>query len=258
MAVSTFSTFYYGYTFTDTNNIFNFDEGSGELAAVLEIGSFTLTEALVVLKTSLDAIGVDTYTVTVDRPTRIITISSTGTFSILLGTGTQKGLSPFDLLGFTDISDTAFAADQKGTTFSGFKYDPQFLLQDYTSDDDFQERIDSSVNESASGEIEVVNFGIRKLIELSIKFVTDQKADCVVILNNPNGVSSCRSFLIDITTKNPIEFMLDKTDTSSFKKLVLQSTKTSREGTSFKLLELAKSGGPRDYYEINNLKFRVF
>ena len=257
MAVSTHSVFYYGYEITDSNKYFNFDEGAGELSAVLEIGAFTLTELLVILKTALDAVGSDTYSVSVDRTTRVITISSDGTFSILLSTGTQVGTSVFGLLGFTDSSDTATLASHVGSVASGFEYIPQFWLQDFISDDDFQEKIDSKVNESASGALEVFNFGIRKFTEMSFKFITDIAQDGHIIRNNPSGVSDMRLFLQDITKKNPIEFMIDFDSRNSFKKLVLESTPTSKEGTAYKLVELVKNNLP-DYYEFNGIKFRAF
>ena len=147
MAVGTFSVFYYGYNIDANNKFFNFDEGGGELTAELTEGTYTLTEILVNLKTALDAVGTDTYSVTVDRSNRKITIASTGTFSILLGTGTQKGTSPYVLLGFTGTSDTASASSHTSSSASGSSFEPQFYIQDFTDDNDYQEKIDSKVQE---------------------------------------------------------------------------------------------------------------
>jgi len=257
MALSTFSIFYYGYTVNAGNKFINFDEGAGELTAQIEIGSYTLTEILVKIKTAMDAVGTDTYTVTVDRDTRIITIASDGTFSLLLSTGSQVGSSPFSLLGFTSGADTASAASHAGDEASGFSYKPQFILQDFTDSDNWQEAIDSSVNESATGSLEVVNFGTRFFTEFSFKFISNLSQDHTIIKNNPTGLADAQVFLREITTKNPVEIMFDISDRATFKKIVLESTPSSSTGTAYKLKELTGKNLP-GYYEINNLKFRVF
>lgn len=256
MALSTFSVFYFGFEITSNNRFINFDEGGGELSAELEIGSFTLDEMRTQIKTAMDAAGTDTYTITISRSDRIITISSTGTFSLLLSTGSQIGASPFTLLGFTGGADTASAASHSGDSAAGFKYEPQFILQDFVDDEDFQEKIDSSVNESADGTLEVVNFGTREFTEMSIKFATNIAQDGKLIKNNPNGVTNLRTFLQEITKKNPIEFMEDIDDPDTFEKLVLEAAPGSSTGTGYRLTELVNRNLP-GYYEINRLRFRV-
>lgn len=258
MALSTFSIFYYGFTIDANNKFINFDEGGGELSAELEQGSHTMDEMRTIIKTAMDAAGGDTYTVSVNRTTRKFTISSTGTFSLLLGTGSQVGASPFSLLGFTSGSDTASASSHTSTSGAGLTYEPQFVLQDYVNDEDFQEKIDSKVNESASGVLEVVNFGTRKFIELSLKFITNiLPQDGKVIKGSGSGVQNARAFLQDITKKHPVEIMEDISDRDTFKKLVLESTPSSSSGTAYKLNELVGQNLP-GYYEINRLKFRKF
>lgn len=258
MALSTFSIFYYGFTITSTNKFINFDEGGGELTATLQQGSFTLDEMRTQIKTSMDAIGSDTYTVSIDRGLRIITIASTGTFSLLLSTGSQVGNSPFSLLGFTSGADTASAASHSGNAAAGFSYEPQFVLQDYVSDDNFQEKIDSKVNESASGILEVVNFGVRKFMQFSLKYITSiTPQDGKVIKNNSTGVADAQAFMQYITNKNPIEIMEDISDRDTFKKIVVESTSNSKQGTAYRLKELDTQNLP-GYFEINRLKFRKF
>ena len=258
MALSTFSTFYYGFTITDDNKFLNFDEGGGELSAELQEGAYSMDEMRTIIKTAMDAAGADTYTVTISRADRIFTITSSGTFSLLLSTGTQIGASPFTLLGFTSGVDTASLAAHSGSDAAGFEYRPQFVLQDYVDKDNFQEKIDSSVNESASGKLEVINFGTRKFSELSLKFITDiTPQDGKVIKSNSSGVADAQSFLQEITNKNPVEFMGDIDSPDTFDKVVLESTPTSRQGTAYKLDELVAQNLP-GYFEINRLKFRVF
>lgn len=255
MAVGTFSTFYYGQAVTNDNFYLNFKEGAGpELTAQIEIGSYTLTEFLVAIKTALDVAGALTYTVSVDRTTRLVTISTTSTFSLLVTSGSQVGQSIFSLIGFSGADRTA-ASTYTGNLSCGEEYTTQFKLQDFTHSDDFQEKVDPTVLESASGTVETVNFGTRKLYEMSFKFITDKPGDNVVIKNNPSGVSDFRSFFQYITQKKKFEFMQDHGIRNTFKKVLLESTPTASNGTAYKMVELVGQNLP-GYYEINNVQLR--
>jgi hypothetical protein len=255
MAIGTFSTFYYGHSVTKDNFYLNFKEGAGpELSAVIQIGSYTLTEFLIAIKTALDSAGALVYTVTVDRNTRLITISSTSTFSLLVFSGSQNGQSIWSLLGFSGADRTS-ASTYSGNLVSGSSYTTQFKLQDWTDSQDFQEKVDPTVLESASGTVETVNFGTRKLFEMSFKFITDRPCDNVVIRNNPNGVSSARSFFQYITQKKKFEMMIDSGNKNDFKKVLLESTPSASDGTGYKMMELVSKNLP-GYYEINNIVLR--
>ncbi len=256
--LDSFSVFYYGYVIDSSSKFINFDEGGGELSAELEVGSYTLDQMRTQIKTAMDAVGADTYTISVDRQTRKITISSTGTFSLLLGTGSQVGSSPFSILGFTTGTDTASAASHTSDFASGDIYEPQFRLQDYIDAENYQEFIDSKVNEAASGDLEVVNFGTRKFVEMSFHWITNiTPQDGKAIKQNATGLQDARRFLQYITQKNPIEFMSNIDDRDTFERLVLESTPTNQKGTGYKLNPLYSRSLP-DYYEINRLKFRKF
>jgi hypothetical protein len=255
MAIGTFSQFYYGHVVTRDNFYINFKEGAGpELTAEIEVGSYTLTEFLVAIKTALDLAGALTYTVSVDRSTRLITISTTSTFSLLVSTGSQIGSSLWSLIGFTG-SDRTGASTYTANNPSGSKYITQFKLQDFTDSEDMQEKVDPTVLESANGDVEVVNFGTRKMYEMSFKFITNRPGDNNIIRNNANGVSDARLFFQYITQKKPVEFMQDYLSPNTFKKVILESTPTSSNGTGYKLEELVSKNLP-GYYEINNIRMR--
>lgn len=81
------------------NKSFNFDEGSGPLTITLN-GNFTKSEIETELKTQLDLVGSDTYTVSIDQNTYLITISSTGSFSLDFNVND----SAFDPLGFDETT----------------------------------------------------------------------------------------------------------------------------------------------------------
>jgi hypothetical protein len=256
MALSNYSVFYFGTKITSLNQNLNFDEGGGELTAQIEPGTYSLTDFMLAIKTAMDAASTipQEYTVVFDRTTRQITISSDANFDLLVGTGSQIGTSPFPLMGFSG-ADLTGNLTYSGNSGAGSEYITQFPLQDYTESQDNQQRIDPSVNESASGVIEIVSFGVRKIFEMSFKFITDIPQPCFPHRSNPNGRADARAFFEFITERGPIEFMPNVIDRNTFFKVILESTPQDRRGTAFKLNELVGQGLP-GYYEINNIKMR--
>jgi len=263
MAIDTFSVFYYGLKIDggiSANNILNFlepNEANTELTAEIDPGTYTFNELLTAIKTAMDAVGALDYTLSVDRATRKITISSTDTFELLVGTGSQSGISPFSLLGFTGSSDLTGASSYTGNSGAGDFYIPQCKLQDYVDKEDLKQREDPSVNVAASGEVEVVSFGLIPFYEMSVKFINNYAQDGAVIRNNPNGVADARRFFEAITERGAFEFMPDIDDRDTFDKVVLESLAGSRTGTGYRLRELVGRNLP-GYFEVNNIRLRVF
>lgn len=64
-----------------TNNSLIFNEGGSNLTATIDAGSYTLTTLAAEIATQMDAVGSNTYTVSVSNS--VMTISSTGSFSIV-------------------------------------------------------------------------------------------------------------------------------------------------------------------------------
>lgn len=254
--IKTFSIFYYGHNITAQNYNLPFKEGVPELNAQLTIGTNTLSEFVVNLQTALNA-AADTriFTVSVNRTTRKITISADGNFSLLVNTGLTIGSGVFELAGFTGADRTG-ASSYTGNLPSGFAYEPQFMLQSYVDKEAYQESAEASVNESASGNIEVVRFGINKYYEFDIKFITNIAMDGKVIKNNPNGLADAISFLKDITKRNKFEFMPDIDNRSVFDKVILDQINGSSTATGYKLRELYTQNLP-DIYETGVLRVRV-
>jgi hypothetical protein len=263
MALNTFSIFYYGLKITggtSANNNLNFlepNDGNVELTAVIDPGTYTYSELITAITTAMNAVGDLDYTVTVDRDTQVMTIASTDTFELLIGTGSQKGISPFVLLGFTGSVDLTGASTYTGDSPSGDSYSPQFILQDYDDKDNFKERNDPSVNVAASGEVEVVSFGLVSFYRFGIKFITNLAMDGKVIKNNPTGVADARRFFESITERGAFEIMTDISNRSNFSKVILDALDGSRTGTGYRLKELTARNLP-GYYEVNNIKLRVF
>lgn len=257
MALSTHSSFYFGYEITKNNNIINFKEGAGpELAAEIAVGSYTLTSILIAIKSALDAAGALTYTVSASRTTRKITIATTSTFSLLTNTGSQIGLAPWSILGFTTTADHTAASTYTGENASGSVYYPQFILQGYEDPDDNQEAIDPSVNQSSNGVTETISFGLKKFVTFDIKWVNEYPQDHNLIRNDPNALANLRTFLLALVDKQPVEFMPDEDAPATFITGIGESIGSNRKGVGFSIKELVDRDLP-GYYEINDIKLRV-
>jgi hypothetical protein len=256
MALSTHSVFYYGYEITKNNNKINFKEGVPELTATITNGSYSLTDLLVAIKTALDAAGALTYTVSVDRDTRKITIASTSTFSLLTNTGSQVGLSPWSLLGFSQTSDHTGASTYTGESSSGSVYYPQFVLQGYEDPENNQEAVDPSVNQSSNGKTEAISFGLKKFVTFDIKWINEYPQDGKLIKTDSNALDNLRNFLLALVDKQPVEFMPDEDDRATFITGIGESIGGNKKGIGFAIKELVDRDLP-GYYEINDIKLRV-
>lgn len=256
--IFTNSAFIFDIEITPETRFFPFNEFAGELNAELRPGRYTLTGVARELARAMNEAGNLDFTVSVDRATRRLTIGTIGgvdTFNILAGTGATVGASAFGVLGFGS-SDTGFATSHTGTLAVGRIYLPQFRLQGFVDFKDNQRSVSGQVLESASGDVEVVRFGVYEVMECEIKFITDinQGADGP-IRTDLDGVGSAREFMKYAITKGPIEFVPDVLDFDSFTPCLLERTPESGDGISFKLKE-EFSQGLTGYYTTGLLEFR--
>lgn len=236
MSINTYSGFTYGHNITEDNNFINFSEGAGPiLAAEIEIGSYSLGEFVDAVLNALNSTGSLTYTGSLDRTTRKITLSGSGIFSLYPVSGDQSEVSAFELMGFT--SDLSGLDTYEGDSPSGFFYEPQYWLQQFVDFQDNIKSVSSSVNTSASGLVEAVNWGKIEMMNCNIKYATDI-LNQMVIKNNANGVADLRAFMNYIINKYTIEFIPDIGNPSNFTKCILESTQESKDGTAFRLKEL--------------------
>lgn len=256
MSLTTQSLFYYGHEITSDNYLIDFDEGGGELTATLALGSYTLAEFVAEIKRVLDAAGALTYTVSVNRTTRIITISADGNFDLLTNTGTHVGTAPWDLMGYTTTANKTGAATYAADNDSGESYHTQFVPQSYVGPDDLQEAVDATVHESAAGDVQVFRFGTNRFIEMNLMYITSRDVTGSVIRNNPTGVSDAQAFLQYSVRKNRMEFMEDADSPGTFQSVLLESTPEDSKGVGYRLRELYGRGLP-EFFETGVLKFRV-
>jgi hypothetical protein len=246
--------FIFGHIVTVSNNELAFNEGAGELIAELNPGGYSFAEFAAEIQRAMRAAGTQDYTVAVDRSNLKITISALSAFSLLISTGSTLN-SVYSLAGFTG-SDISSVTTATSNAASGFKYKPQFLVQSFVSDDHSQEAAFAVLNRTQSGKEELIRFGVDKVLEMEILFITNKVMDGVVIRNNPSGVEDAVKFLQYATQKQRMELALDENALNTFKKVILLSTPGFANGTGYKLVELVDKG-LRDIYDIGLLQFRV-
>jgi len=254
MTLKTKSAFIYGHTFDDTNQYLDFSEdGITELTAIIEDGSYSISEVADIVAQALNDVGDNTYTVTLDRVTRKFTISADGNFDLYVTTGSNVATSAYALLGF--LIDKSGSNSYESDGASGSIYRPQAKLYNYVDFNDIEEAANAVVNISTDGsEVETVSFGQVNFMECNIRYVTDITGQGYLD-DNPNAVSELRIFMQYITKKRPIEFIPDRDDLEVYTKCFLERTQKSSQGTAFELKELY-SQGLAFYFESGLLVFR--
>lgn len=252
--ITTRSAFVYVSEITTLNNTISLDEGTGDFSVSITSKTYSLTDLLSAVSAALNAgsgAGI-TYTVTIDRSTRFVTIAGDASFDLNFLSG---GASLASTLGFAAV-DLTGASSYTGTSAAGSAYFPQFRLQGFVDFDDDQASNQAAVNESATGVTEVVKFGDRNLMSADIQYANDKTHPLGdEITTNNTGVADLRSFMRFAITKGDMEFVPDITSASSFTKCILESTPESRTGTRYVLKEQF-ARGLGTYFNTGRLVFR--
>ena len=253
--IQTYSKFYYGHTVDETNYFLDFQENADPaIVAQIDIGQYTLTDFVDAVARAMNLVGTQEYTVSVNRTTRIITVTAaSGTFELLPSTGVNASNSIFGLLGFE--SDTGSGTSHVGTLASGSEWIPQFKAQDFVDFEDQQKAVDGVTRQSTNGKVESVRFGTTKTMDARFTFITDIIQNNGLITSDSSGVLNARTFLEYATTKADLEFIPNKDDPDTFTECVLESTSSDSSGIGFKLEEMY-SKGLVGYYDTGILKFR--
>jgi len=266
MTIATRSVFYYMDNIELSTSYVDFKEDGAAMEAQLVTGAYSLgdfaTELTRVMTAKSELSGNGwTYTPTVNRTTRKLTISAVGgesntaqTFSLLTQSGSHAGSSALIVAGFSGTDKTG-ATSYEGSSGIGNEYKPQFLLQKYIPSENYQERLSPSVNQSASGKVEVLSFGIVPYIQMEIPFCTDiNQGTEGIIENNATGVADVIAFLKAITAKINFEFIPDVDSRGTYQKVLLESAPGSSKGVGYKLKEMLPLNG---YFTTGKLKLRV-
>lgn len=254
MTIKTRSQFYYINPVTENNFTIPLLDDLGEVSAQVSVGSYSMTELSNAVAFALNSVGTQEYTVTLDRITREYTISSDNNFDLLFSSGVTVGQSIHPLLGFDNL-DLTGSNSYTSQNAAGFSFRPQLFFQDYVDADNFQESVDASVNESASGKVEVITYGTNRFYELDIKYVTNKNLGKGSIIEfNPNAVDELRAFLRFATNKGNLELMKDRDNPQSFDTILLEKTPFSSNGTGFRINEMNNLD---EFYDTGRLQFRV-
>jgi hypothetical protein len=255
VSLQTYSLFFFGHTVTSQNCSLDFDEGGAELQATLDHGFYTPTQYLAEVKRVLDAVGAHTYTPSLDRATRKVTVAATGNFTFRVTTGSRVGTSAFPMLGYT--SNKTGAASYLADVATGSAYEPQHKLEDYVPPENNLDSVDEKVNESTAGEVEVVKFGNRRFMKCNIVWATDKSpTGNAKIKVQASAIANLRTFMEYLCTKAPVEFMPNIAAPGTFYSLRLESTRYNKAGTGYELKEYLSKKAP-GYFETELLTFRV-
>ena len=254
--INTFSSFYYGHVIDENNQFLGFKEGAGaEIKATLRLGDYSLTGFAIEATRAMNEVGALTYNYSVDRKTRIITISASGSFTLLAATSAFVSASCWSLLGFN--ADTLSLASHSGAFASGSSWSPQMKAQSHVPFENQFSSVDGAVKKSTNGTVEAVSYGKEYIMDCEFMFITDivQSNDCL-LKSDSNGVQNAIDFMTYATQKFDLEFNPDADQPDVFYKCILERTPESQDGLGFKLKEMYGRGLP-GYFETGILKFRL-
>ena len=249
--IETRSTFYYGITIDSNTQVIPFSEGAGEILAELRIGSYTLTDFVNEISLAMNNVSSNNYVISVNRDNRLITISGDSNFELLTNSSLLVGVSAFPYIGFDNLTDKTGSNSYTGSFGSGSEFLPQYYLQSYVPFINENEISGSSINESATGQIEVISYGLRQFMTCNIRFSNNSIQSCV---NSPfdyneNGYDDLITFMSWCIGKKPVEFIADISDRNAFDKCIYETS------VKYLLREQLKDG-LKDHYETGTIKFR--
>ena len=248
--LSTMSKWYYGHHIDTTNNTLPFNDGT-DRTATLNVGDYTLTEFVTEVSRALNAASSLTFTVSVNRTTRLMTVGAGSAFELQTTSGTSN--NPFSLMGFSGADKTG-STSYTGAAASGSEFKPQLKLQKFIAFGDEQTASYVNVAKSASGAVEVVSFGTDDFMTCEIAYQTNNTTTGSAIENQANGLDNLRTFLQYAVKKRKMEFIPDRDTPNNFSKVILESTNTSTTGTGYRLNEYL--GSMPGFFSSGTLKFR--
>lgn len=255
--INTHSSFLYGFDVTASNQYLDLVIASQNYSVAIQVGSYSAKELLTEIENTLNAVGTSlTFTVSMNRSTRIVTISADGSFDLLVNTGDNAASGIYSLLGVSTASNFTSVTSVSGVTSVGTLYQTQFKLQDFVDQEDNRMSRFATVNKAASGKTTVISFGTDRVFEFSFKFLTDKTHASGPIRNQANALSNIRNLMRHCVQKKPLEFMPDEDTPNTYYRVILDSTSDSSDGTSYKIQE-QYGRNLIGYYELNGCKFRI-
>jgi hypothetical protein len=250
--LKTLSSFFWGTLINSTNFAIDFDEGAFELNASIPLGDNTLTEFVAAIQSAMRLTGALVYTATLNRVTRKITISAPTPFTLRTNTGSRLVNSIWNIAGFNTAFNHTGSNSYTGEFECGLEYITQIILGDYTSVEHSSVKENSTVSTTARGITQIVHFGKGSRPKMNLRGITNKTGlRMPLFYENANGIQNALDFMEYLIDKNKVEFMPDKDNRAVFKKLFLEGSSDSRDGTQFELKNIAV-----DWYETGTLTFR--
>jgi len=243
------SAFIYGYTIDADTQSFYFNEGSGLQSVVVPVGSYTIGSLATTLQTLLNDTGTLTYTISVNRTTRLYTIAASAAFDLL---PTTTATNIFSILGYT--ADVTGLLTYDSDTITGNVYYPQFALENYLSFANGKESTKGKISVAPSGIVKATDFGFFRTMTCDFAFIGDlNHKDGAPVEGNSTGVQDCLDFLDFAVLKNSMDFSYDRTDLNTYDSCFLVSSGKDRTGLGYQLEPIKKLDG---MYKLRKLKFR--
>lgn len=254
--ITTRSLFFYGHLVTLGNRALDFSEGGAEILANLRVGDYSATEFAAEVARTLNEFGALTYTVTLNRATRKLTISASGNFELLTNSGSRPGIAIWALLGMATAADKTGAASYVADSETGSAYETQYPVDKYVSPAHSIVFENANYNVTPVGVANQISFGDGRRIGMNIRLISNEvptSTRCQPgFLINAQGITDFMTFIRYAMGKAKIEFMEDRDTPGTLFKVLLESTAEDRGARSFEL----KNMKTPNYYESGDLVFR--
>lgn len=245
--------FYYGIEINENNSWIDFQEGAGPVKSVqLNLGNYVPSTFGVEVARAMTSVSTLEYIASVNRSSRLVTISTSSNFKFLQSTGPHSGDGAWNEISFG--GDTSLALSHTCINAVGDEWRPQFLPQDWVQFEHNVSSVDGVRKESTNGSVETVSYGLKQIMEMNVTFITNRYVDGPFD-NDKEGVEKALAFLNYAINSSDLEFMKDRSKPDEFDLCILESTPENQNGLAFKLKELYGRGLP-GFYETGLLKFR--
>ena len=253
--ITTYSKFYYGLEIEENATLLEIKEGVTTYQAILRAGKYSHTQLATEVARAINSTDVaNVYTCSVDRATRLFSITADATFEIPVAT-ISSALNVLGVIGYTGADRTG-ASTYEGDTATGKVYYPQYKLQNYVDFSYNKEFLDASTAEAADGTTEIISFGLVNFMSCNIRYINDKPHDSLSpIKENLTGLSDAIDFMDWLIEKAAIEFYPNE-NTTNFFHCFLEKANRGSKGVGYRLRELYASAGS-GYFETGKLEFRL-
>lgn len=252
--LQTLSTFYYGFNIESVNQYLDFNEGGPEITASLPISDYSMSEFISAVEDAFNLASTMDYVVSVDRDTRLVTISAPSNFTLMCSTGSHSGSSAWELLGFDTSTNKTGTNTYTSENPCGYEYRPQTLLMGYVAPEDYEVKESAVVSISANGQVQTISFGDGQRMECNIIGATNLlNLKHTPFYENATGLQALRDFMKFLITKSKVEFMPDIANRAQYYTLLLDSSSADKNGTKFRIENMK---GATYFYESGSLVFR--